>query len=134
MQSANTRYDWSKTLNSYIEDFQLYISGKEDGGYRANTPKTYQQWLKPWVEFLEKRGNVPSSTLIKEFLDLKWSHNPDNYNRVGRQIVAFTNEYVNVQVHLIKARARNQPLKQHAKMKKDNYTKIKKHLEGILKG
>ena len=129
---STIRTDWSKTLRDYIEDFQLHISGKEDGGYRVSTPNTYLKWLKPWVEFLEKRGNAPSTMLIKEYLDLKWWRNPDNYNRIGRQIVAFTNEYVNVQVHLIKARAKNQPIKQHAKMKKDNYTKIKKHIEGIL--
>ena len=72
--------------------------------------------------------------LIKEYLDIKFPNNPDNYNRIGRQIVAFTNEYVNAQVHLVKARTKNQPIKQHAKMKKDFYTKIKKHLESKLKG
>ena len=42
VQSENTRTNWSENLSNYIEDFQLHISGKEDGGYRQNTPKTYQ--------------------------------------------------------------------------------------------
>ena len=39
---------------------------------------------------------------------------------------------MNAKVTLIKANYKNQPAKQHTKMNKENYRKIKKHLEGRL--
>ena len=47
--------------------------------------------LQPWVTYLLSNGGIPHSMLIKQYLDIKFSTNPKNYNRVGRQIVFFTN-------------------------------------------
>ncbi len=40
-------------------------------------------------------ANVPNNQLVKGYLESKWSRNPANYNRIGKQIVAFTNMFMN---------------------------------------
>ena len=83
--------DWSKHLDTFIDGLKVDIEGEDDGGYRESTPKKYRQWLTGWVEYLKTQGNVPTTQNIKQYLELKYKSNPKTYNRIGRQIVCFTN-------------------------------------------
>ena len=86
--------DWSKILAEYEADLA-------HGGHRALTQKSVLSSLKPWVEHLEESQREPSSLLLKEYLLTKnYSHS--SYNKVGSDIVKFSNSYTEDTIRLIK--------------------------------
>jgi hypothetical protein len=123
---------WRDHLEEYLDAFDGRLPGKDRDVYRANTRKSYKSWITPWIAFIEEKGRDPTPLLLKAYLNERYS-NPDVFNRVGKQIVAFTNEYSNLRMHLIKKRSKYQPNKQHAKMDKGYYSTIKRHIEKTLK-
>ena len=57
--------------------------------------------LKPWVKYLEESHREPTSLLLKEYLLTKhFSHS--SYNKVGSDIVKFSNSYTEDTIRLIK--------------------------------
>ena len=127
--------DWEDNLEKYLKQYDGQKAGAVTA-YRPNTARSYENWLKPWVQWLRLNGSVPTAMLIKKYLDEHphFSKNPHNYNRVGKQIVAFTNSYTNNRVHLVKAKVMNQPAKQHARMDRATYHKIEEYLRKFLVG
>lgn len=130
--------NWEEQLADYLAQYKKdVVAGNPEGGFRQNTLKTYGVWLRPWVHYLESIGSPqnPTPMQLKEFLDMKHGSNPANYNRVGKQIVNFTNCYVNnaLQLHK-KLSKKQQPAKAHAKMDHAVYTQVKRYLETVLRG
>ena len=88
--------------------------------------------LQPWVTYLMSNGGVPNSLLIKKYLDSKFSTNPNVYNRIGRQIVFFTNLHINGDVKLKKRSTLTQPDKMHGKMSETDVNRMKSHVRAKL--
>ena len=111
--------DWNQRLDKYLEPFiseEMIEKEKElikkDGlqviepkdnkdenqkrGYRSNTHKTYKSWLTPFVKHLNEEGvRNPTPQFVKEYLEKNWGNNPAVYNRIGKQIISFLNEFLN---------------------------------------
>ena len=63
------------------------------------TVDNYEQWLTPWVAWLESkqdRGAVNvDSHVLKTYMDGRYSDGSfETYNRIGKQIVLFCNQYL----------------------------------------
>ena len=104
--------NWQERLDEWLESLKPHADSEK--GAAKNTVRTYTNMLQPWVTYLLSNGGVPHSMLIKQYLDSKFSTNPKNYNRIGRQIVFFTNLHINGDVVLKKKSTLNQPNKMHS--------------------
>ena len=121
---------WQEHLDEWLESLKPHADSEK--GAAKNTVRTYTNMLQPWVTYLLSNGGIPHSMLIKQYLDIKFSTNPKNYNRVGRQIVFFTNQHINGEVVLKKKSTLNQPDKMHSQMSETDVNRMKSHVRAKL--
>ena len=122
--------NWQEHLDEWLESLKPHADSEK--GAAKNTVRTYTNMLQPWVTYLLSNGGVPHSMLIKQYLDSKFSTNPKNYNRIGRQIVFFTNLHINGDVVLKKKSTLNQPNKMHSQMSETDVNRMKSHVRARL--
>ena len=121
---------WKDHLDEWLDSFKVHNPSETRN--QNNTLKTYTSWLTPWVDYLLQSGGVPSSLLIKKYLETKYGGNPRSFNRVGKQIVHFTNQHINGEVYLKKKLTMNQPDKMHARMCERDVKRMKEHVRAKL--
>lgn len=74
--------DWHKNLDAYL--------GEVKANWADKTATTYKSWLRPWVEHLSS-GVMPSSDVLKSYLEKRSFKAKTSFDRVAKQIVLFTN-------------------------------------------
>ena len=74
---------------------------------KMRTYQNYKTWLTPFVDWLEKQAHdrpvVVTSSTIRDYLEERNKYKTaESYDRAGKQIVLFVNQYVPDKVHHIK--------------------------------
>ena len=89
--------NWHKRLEEYLEESKY--EQKKD-----NTWRTKKKILTPWVDWIWRNGNRPTSQKIKQYMTLKRKR-VESYRGMGTAIVNFTNHWAETwnKVELVKA-------------------------------
>ena len=71
------------------------------------TVDNYTNWLRPFVKWLEDKSSTGylyiTSQMLAEYLDSRYAHGEySSYMRVGKQIAAFVNRYLQDKVEVLK--------------------------------
>ena len=86
LKQAITPIDWPDALRAYLEE--VYES------LEKTTYDNKRYWLGSWLKFLGDRQ--PTTAMINEYLTERYQSNKGTRNRVGRDIVMFSNRYLSL--------------------------------------
>ena len=84
LRQAVTPINWAAALQAYLEEV--------NDNLEKNTYESKKSWLGNWIKYLESRQ--PTTALINEYLTERYQSNKGTRNRVGRDIVLFSNRYL----------------------------------------
>ena len=73
---------------------------------KQETITNYTNWLRPFVRWLEDKSRTGylhiTSQLLTEYLNNRYAHGEhSSYMRVGKQIAAFVNQYLQDKVEVL---------------------------------